>query len=63
MTATPPCGDCAKPYACSNCRRPLEWVEGIGWLHSELPQYAGEPMTCGVAEPVHERQGSRHDLS
>jgi hypothetical protein len=38
--------------ACRDCRRPIVLVLGIGWLHSELPQYAHEPMTCGVARPV-----------
>lgn len=56
----PPCPDCDLPYACANCRRPLAWVQNIGWLHGELPQYAHEPIGCGVAEPAHLRQGSRH---
>lgn len=38
--------------ACANCRRPLHWVDGVGWLHGELPQYAHEPVGCGVAKPV-----------
>lgn len=40
------------PDACRNCRRPIHWLDGIGWLHGELPQYAGEPITCGRPEPV-----------
>lgn len=57
----PPCADCdGPPYACANCRRPLEWVESVGWLHAELPQYAHEPPLSDPAEPVHLRQGSRH---
>lgn len=24
--------------ACRNCRRPIHWVDGIGWLHGELPR-------------------------
>jgi len=27
-------------------------VDGIGWLHGELPQYANQPITCGYAHPV-----------
>jgi hypothetical protein len=39
--------------ACRNCRRPVHWVPEVGsWLHGELPQYAGEPLTCGPALPV-----------
>lgn len=40
-----------KPYACRNCRRILHWVEDIGWLHGELPQYADRPLTCERAHP------------
>lgn len=39
-------------FACRNCRRPLHWLDRIGWLHGELPQYAGEELTCDRAEPV-----------
>jgi hypothetical protein len=38
--------------ACRNCRRPIFFVEGIGWLHGELPQYAHQPITCEFAHPV-----------
>lgn len=38
--------------ACRNCRRPLHWLPGVGWLHGELPQYAHEPITCADAYPV-----------
>ena len=41
-----------KPYSCRNCRRVLQWVAGVGWLHTELPQYAHEPITCERAHPV-----------
>lgn len=27
-------------------------MDGVGWLHGELPQYAHEPITCNNAEPV-----------
>lgn len=58
---TGPCEGCdGPPYACANCRRPLEWWPGVGWLHAELPQYAHEPAGCAAAEPVHLRHGSRH---
>lgn len=48
------------PDACRNCRRPIHWVEGIGWLHGELPQYAHEPITCGEAYPVCEYRKCDH---
>lgn len=41
-----------KPFACRNCRRVLQWMEGVGWLHDELPQYAAEPITCERPLPV-----------
>ena len=41
--------------ACGNCRRPIELVKGIGWLHAELPQYAHEAITCDRAVPVDPR--------
>lgn len=57
----PPCVDCdGPPYACANCRRPVQWVDGVGWLHGSLPQYAGEPAAGDPAEPVHRAQRSRH---
>lgn len=56
-----PCPECdGPPYACANCRRPVHWVEGVGWLHGELPKYAHEPPPADPAEPVHLRGGSRH---
>lgn len=39
-------------WACRNCRRPLHWLAGVGWLHGELPQYAHEASSCNRAEPV-----------
>lgn len=39
-------------FACRNCRRPIHWLHGVGWLHGELPQYPGEPITCERPEPV-----------
>lgn len=38
--------------ACRNCRRPIYWLPGVGWLHGELPQYAADPITCENAHPV-----------
>lgn len=38
--------------SCRNCRRPIVFVARIAWLHSELPQYAHEPITCNIAHPV-----------
>lgn len=35
-----------KKHACANCRRPIHYVEHVGWLHGELPQYAHEDNTC-----------------
>lgn len=43
---------------CRNCRRPIHWIDGIGWLHGELPQYAGEPITCETAHP----SGCKHRI-
>jgi hypothetical protein len=40
------------PLACRNCRGPLHWVDGPGWLHGTLPQYAHEDGTCANAKPV-----------
>lgn len=40
------------PDACRNCRRPLHWLPGIGWLHGEVARYAHEPITCTIAYPV-----------
>ena len=51
MTAPKPSRE-PERFACANCRRPLHWVEGVGWLHGELPQYAHEEPNCGVAAPV-----------
>jgi hypothetical protein len=41
-----------KADACRSCRRPIEWVNEIGWLHGDLPQYAHEPITCNIPHPV-----------
>jgi len=41
--------------ACRNCRRPIELIKNIGWLHGELPQYAHEPITCDKPVPVDPR--------
>lgn len=38
--------------SCRNCRRPIEWVGGVGWVHGEHPRYAADPITCAVAHPV-----------
>lgn len=38
--------------ACSNCRRPVYLIDGVGWLHGELPQYLDHPMTCVNAVPA-----------
>ena len=46
-------GPTTERFACRNCRRPIYLVQGIGWLHGELPQYAGEPITCETAQPMH----------
>lgn len=50
-------------YACRNCRRPLHWLHGVGWLHGELPQYAHEPITCTNAVPVCEYRACDHTAS
>lgn len=41
-----------KKPACRNCRRILDWMDGVGWLHDELPQHAARPLTCERPEPV-----------
>lgn len=41
--------------ACRNCRRPIELLRNIGWVHGELPQYAHEAPTCDRAVPVDSR--------
>ena len=41
--------------ACRNCRRPIELIKNIGWLHAELLQYAHEEPTCSQAKPVDPR--------
>ena len=38
--------------ACRSCRRPIEWVPGVGWLHGELPQYAHVDIGCSYPHPV-----------
>lgn len=50
----------AWPFACRNCRRPLHWADGIGWLHGELPQYAAEDITCERPIPVCEFSRCHH---
>lgn len=40
------------PYSCRNCRRPIHWLDGIGWLHGELPTQLDRPFTCENAHPV-----------
>lgn len=46
--------------ACKNCRRPIHWLPGVGWLHDELPQYADQPITCTNAIPVCEYWACDH---
>jgi hypothetical protein len=41
--------------ACRSCRRPIELIKNVGWLHGELPQYAAEELTCDTAAPVDPR--------
>lgn len=41
--------------ACRNCRRPIELLKNIGWVHGALPQYAHEENTCEQAYPVDPR--------
>ena len=48
--------------ACRSCRRPISLVHQIGWLHSELPQYAHEELTCQRAVPVDPRCPQCDDL-
>lgn len=48
----PPCEGLSGEAACRNCRRPIQFVTGIGWLHDELPQYAHEPITCDNPQPA-----------
>ncbi len=43
--------------ACRNCRRPLHWVDDIGWLHGEAAAYAHEPIACAIPHPVECRHG------
>lgn len=38
--------------SCRSCRRPIQWLPGVGWLHGELPQYAAQPITCTKPVPV-----------
>lgn len=37
---------------CRSCRRPIGFVEGVGWLHRALPQHAAAPVTCDDAQPA-----------
>lgn len=48
--------------ACRSCRRPIELLKNIGWLHAELPQYAHEQNTCERAFPVDPRCPECDDL-
>jgi hypothetical protein len=48
--------------ACRSCRRPIELIKGIGWLHGELPQYAHETPSCDKAAPVDPRCPACGDL-
>jgi len=41
--------------ACRNCRRPIQKLAGVGWVHGELPQYAHEEPTCDKPVPVDAR--------
>lgn len=41
--------------ACRNCRRPIEKLTYVGWVHGELPQYASEKITCTSPQPVDPR--------
>lgn len=41
--------------ACRNCRRPIQKLTDIGWVHGELPQYAHEEPTCELPAPVDPR--------
>jgi RNA polymerase subunit RPABC4/transcription elongation factor Spt4 len=41
--------------ACRSCRRPIQKLAGIGWVHGELPQYAHEQPTCDNPVPVDAR--------
>lgn len=45
--------------SCRHCRRPIAFVEGVGWLHDELPKYAHEPITCESAQPLPGEDGRR----
>lgn len=38
--------------SCENCIRPITYLAGIGWVHGEIPKYAGEPITCAVPAPA-----------
>lgn len=41
--------------ACRNCRRGVQLLAGIGWVHTELPQHANGPFTCERPVPVEYR--------
>lgn len=40
--------------SCLNCRRPIAYLMlgGAGWVHDELPRYAGQLITCQHPEPA-----------
>lgn len=52
--------DVIERASCSNCRRPLAYLAGIGWIHDELPRYAGQPITCEMPDPVERRCTTCH---
>lgn len=40
-----------RAFSCRNCRRVIHWIDGVGWLHGELPQQLHRPLTCENAHP------------
>jgi hypothetical protein len=40
---------------CRDCNRPIQLLDGIGWLHAELPQFAYDEFPCGGAAPLSPR--------
>lgn len=41
--------------SCRNCRRRIQLLAGVGWMHTELPKYAHEPITCTLPVPTDSR--------
>lgn len=40
-------------FCCRNCRWPLEWWPGVGWLHVELEEYASvRDPSCTYGRPI-----------